>query len=124
MAALNLAVFFLHIIGIWCSSSAVPNSSFVPLSLQSVCFDSLPKNHGQNPYLLKDQTFWLLSTQMFPTAYQMFDDTNDRVPDFPWNNTSRQINKKINKKIDEFLRALSPPLFKNTIFTSESNWTG
>lgn len=36
------------------------------------------------------QTFWLLSTQIFPTAYQMFDDTHARVPDFAWNKTARQ----------------------------------
>uniref|UniRef100_A0A914HP70 Uncharacterized protein n=1 Tax=Globodera rostochiensis TaxID=31243 RepID=A0A914HP70_GLORO len=38
------------------------------------------------------QTFWVLSTRIFPTAYDMFDDTRNREPDFGaiWNGTSRQ----------------------------------
>lgn len=36
------------------------------------------------------QTFWLLSTQIFPTAYEMFDDTVNRAPEFAWNKTIRR----------------------------------
>ncbi|KAL3118280.1 hypothetical protein niasHT_000995 [Heterodera trifolii] len=38
------------------------------------------------------QTFWVLSTRIFPTAFDMFDDTRNRVMDYDtmWNWTSRQ----------------------------------
>nr|CAD2191646.1 unnamed protein product [Meloidogyne enterolobii] len=36
------------------------------------------------------QAFWLLSTRIFPVAYQMFDDTRNRDFEFSWNKTSRQ----------------------------------
>ncbi|KAF7637761.1 hypothetical protein Mgra_00002735 [Meloidogyne graminicola] len=40
------------------------------------------------------QTFWALSTQIFPTAYEMFDDTRNRDPEFPWNRTfSQQLDR-------------------------------